>query len=173
MARIHKNPIVQGISGKFGGQVVFRHLRDGRTILCSVPDFSRRVLSKGQKAHHTKFKEGAAYAKSAARTEPVYAQLAAGTMKTAYNVALADFFHPPVIHSVERVDSALRIRVSDDVRVKSVLVTVFDKGGNVLESGKATEAEREYWTYLPQHDGRLTVEARDLAGNVTRREIED
>lgn len=173
MAKVRKNPIVQGVSGKFGGQVVFRHLQDGRTILCSVPDFSRRVLSKGQKAHHTKFKEGAAYAKSAAKTEPIYAQLAAGTMKNAYNVALADYFHPPVIHGVERVDGVLLIRASDDVMVTSVTVTVYDAEGRVLERGEAAQADGDAWSFSPQYDGRLTVEARDLAGNVTRAEIED
>ncbi|MFZ5857389.1 MAG: hypothetical protein ACOYZ6_11210 [Chloroflexota bacterium] len=169
MAKVHKNPIVQGLSGKFGGQVVFRHLRDGRTILCSVPDFSRRVLSKEQKAHHSKFKEGAAYAKSAAKTEPIYAQLAAGTMKTAYNVALADYFHSPVIHSVERVDGVLYIHASDDVMVAKVSVTVFDSDESVLEKGDAVqEGDSERWKYVPQFVGRVLVEARDLAGNVGR-----
>ena len=39
----------------------------------------------------------AAYARDAARSQPIYAQLAAGTMKNAYNVAHGDWFHPPVI----------------------------------------------------------------------------
>lgn len=168
MAKAIKNPIVQGLSGKFGGQVVFRHLRDGRTVVCSVPDFSRRVLSKGQKAHHSKFKEGAAYAKSAAKTEPIYAQLAAGTMKNAYNVALADYFHPPVIHGVERADGVVYIHASDDVMVTSVSVTLYDAKGGVLEKGEAVQADGEAWSYSPQHEGRLMVEARDLAGNVAR-----
>jgi hypothetical protein len=168
MAKVHNNIIVRGISGKFGGQVVFRQLRDGRTIMCAVPDFSKRVLSKDQKAHHTKFKIGAAYAKAAAKTEPLYAELAAGTMKNAYNVALADFFHPPVIYSVEQVDSFLRIRASDDVKVARVSVTVFDGDGKVLEKGEATQLDEAFWRYDPQHDGRALVEARDLPGNVVR-----
>ena len=168
MAKVHKNVIVQGLSGKFGGQVVFRHLRDGRTIVCAPPDFSNRVLSKDQKAHHAKFKIGAAYAKDAAKTEPLYAELAAGTLKNAYNVALADFFHPPVIHSVQRVDSFLEVQASDDVRVAKVSVTVFDEAGNVLEKGEATQIKDAFWRYDPGHEGRLLVEAWDLPGNVAR-----
>ena len=168
MAKVEKNIIVRGLSGKFGGQVVFRQLRDGRTIMCAVPDFSNRVLSKDQKAHHAKFKIGAAYAKDAAKTEPLYAELAAGTLKNAYNVALADFFHPPVIHSVERVDSFLDIQASDDVKVARVMVTIFDEAGNVLEQGEATQIDEEYWRYDLQHEGRVLVEAWDLPGNVTR-----
>ena len=168
MAKVHKNLIVQGLSGKFGGQVVFRQLRDGRTIVCAVPDFSGRVLSKEQKAHHAKFKLGAAYAKAAAKTEPKYAELAAGTMKNAYNVALADFFHPPVIHSVERVDSFLDIQASDDVKVAKVLVTIFDEVGNVLERGEATQIDGAFWCYELGQEGRVLVEAWDLPGNVAR-----
>ena len=171
MARIRKNLIVQGLSGKFGGQVVFRQLRDGRTIVADMPDFSHRVLSRDQKAHHSKFKEGAAYAKGAAKTQPLYAQLAAGTMKTAYNVALSDFFHPPVVHKVERDEAVIRIWASDDVKVTGVYVTIFDEDESVLEKGEAIqEAALEWWKYVPQHAGRVVVEARDLAGNVTRGE---
>jgi hypothetical protein len=166
MTKVSNNVLVRGLSGKFGGQVVFRQLRDGRTIVADVPDFSNRVLSKDQKAHHSKFKEGAAYAKEAAKTQPLYAQLAAGTMKTAYNVALADFFHPPVIHTVERKKSAIRIQASDDVKVTRVSVTIFDTNGRVLEKGEATQGKIDWWEYISQHTGRVLVEARDLAGNV-------
>ena len=89
-------------------------------------------------------------------------------MKNAYNVALADFFHPPVIHSVEQVDASLRIRASDDVKVARVSVTVFDGDGKVLEKGEATQLDQAFWRYDPQHQGRLLVEARDLPGNVVR-----
>lgn len=50
----------------------------------------------------------------------MYTQLAAGTMKNAYNVALGDWFHPPVIHRVERQGKAIRIQAGEDVMVASV-----------------------------------------------------
>lgn len=168
MARVHKNAIIEGLSGMIGDQLVFRTLRDGRTIVCSKPDFSRRVLSADQKAHHAKFRQAAAYAREAARTEPLYAQLAAGTMKTAYNVALADFFHPPVIHSVTRADSIVLIRARDDVKVAGVRVTMLDEAGTVLERGEALPAEGDTWRYQAQQAGRVLVEVWDLAGNVVR-----
>lgn len=169
MAKVSNNVLVRGLSGKFAGQVVFRQLRDGRTIVAGMPDFRNRVLSRDQKAHHSKFKEGAAYAKDAAKTNPIYAQLAAGTIKTAYNVALADFFHAPVIHAIERSEAGLRIRVSDDVLVAKVSVTVFGSDDNVLEKGDAVrEGDSEWWEYVPQHAGLVLAEAHDLAGNVAR-----
>jgi len=174
MPKVKNNVIVRGLSGILGGQIVFRQRRDGSTIAATPPDFSQRVLSKDQKAHHSKFKEGAAYAKEAAKTQPLYAQLAAGTSKTAYNVALADFFHPPVVHSVERNESAIRIQASDGVKVTKVSVTIFDQDGSVLEKGEANSStDSGWWEYVPQHTGRVLVEAYDLAGNVGKMEKDE
>lgn len=63
MARVENNIFVRGLSGKLGGQFVLRRLRDGRTIVCNVPDFSNRKLSKEQKNHHKRFQAASAYAK--------------------------------------------------------------------------------------------------------------
>jgi len=169
MAKIRKNIILQGVSGKFAGQVVFRQLSDGRTILAAVPDFSKRVLSEAQVAHHARVKAASAYAKVASKTNPIYAQLAAGTTKNAYNMAIADFFHAPVIHAVQQEGSLLRIWASDNVMVTKVRVTVF-RDTVVLEKGDALQEEvtTDQWTYHLQHTGKILVEAYDLAGNVTK-----
>jgi hypothetical protein len=172
VAKVRKNIIIEGISGKLGGQLVFRNLKDGRTIVCAAPDFSNRVLSTDQKAHHSKFKAGAAYAKAAQYTQPIYAGRAAGTMKTTYNIALADYFHPPVIHEVKREGSRLMIHVTDDVMVTGVSVTVLGTDGKVLEKGEATKGDTDWWEYTPQGSGKILAEARDLAGNITKAEME-
>ena len=172
MAKVIDNVLVRGLSGKLGDQVVIRRLRDGRTIVCAKPDFSHRKLSKGQKSHHKRFQAAAAYAREAARTNPIYAQLAEGTMKNAYNVALGDWFHAPVIQSVERRGKAIRIEVTDDVMVASVQVMILDKKGNVVEKGEAVRKKGDWWEYAPGADGQVVVEARDMAGNVGRGELE-
>jgi hypothetical protein len=175
MARVRSNPIVEGLSGGLGN-LMFRRLHDGRTIVCVKPDFSRRKLSEGQQAHHRRFREGAAHAREAAQTEPLYAELAAGTMKTAYNIALADWFHPPVIHEVELGEGRVHIYASDNVRVAGVRVLILDGEGKLLEQGEAAgpSTGSGWWEYtpgrLPGAGGKLVVEARDLAGNVTRAE---
>jgi len=168
MARVRRNALIDGLSGMIGDQLVFRTLRDGRTIVCAKPDFSKRVLSADQKAHHAKFKQAAAYARHAARSEPLYAQLAAGTMKTAYNVALADFFHPPVIQGVKWDGSVVMIHATDDVRVAGVRVTILDEAGMALEQGEALPAQGDTWRYQARQTGIAQVEVWDLAGNVVR-----
>ena len=170
MAKVIDNLLVRGLSGKLGDQVVFRRLRDGRTIVCNKPDFSKRKLSREQKQHHTRFQAASAYAKSASRSMPIYAQLAEGTMKNAYNVALGDWFHPPVIQRVGRYGTAIRIWATDDVHVAGVQVLVLDEAGGIREKGNATQARGDWWEYVPAEEGKVVVEAWDLAGNVVRDE---
>ena len=173
MAKVHNNIFVRGLSGKIGGQFVLRRLRDGRTIVCNIPDFSNRKLSKDQKDHHKRFKAASAYAKKASRSNPIYAELAAGTMKNAYNVALGDWFHPPVIHTVERKGKVIRVEASDDVTVASVQILVLDEKGKVVEKGEGIRKKGDWWEYTPTAEGKVVVEARDLPGNVTKTEFRD
>lgn len=177
MAKVRANLFMQGLSGSLGDQFVLRHLRDGRTIVCVKPDFSNRKFSQEQLSHQQRFREAASYARQAAKVEPVYAELAAGTMKTAYNIALSDFFHPPVIHKIETDPSVVRVLASDNVRVDGVRITILDSEGNVLERGEAAlenaaSAHSGWWRYVPQQTGKVLAEARDLAGNVTETELE-
>jgi hypothetical protein len=173
MARVHNNLLIRGLSGKLGDQFVIRQLRDGRTIVCTRPDFSRRILSASQKEHHRRVKAAAAYARPASRENPIYAELAAGTMKNAYNVAFGDWFSPPVIHSLERQGRAIRIAASDDVRVASVEVLVFDEAGKEVERGQAIQGQGDGWEYVPSAAGRVVVEVSDLPGNIVRGEIRE
>jgi hypothetical protein len=170
MAKVLNNMFVRGLSGKLGDQFVIRTLRDGRTIVCNKPDFSNRKLSKDQQEHHRRFREAAAYARSASRTQPIYAGLAEGTMKNAYNVALGDWFNPPVIHRVARYGAAIRVWVTDDVMVTGVQVLVLDEEGKILEKGDATQGRGDWWEYVPAAAGKVVAEARDLAGNVVKAE---
>jgi hypothetical protein len=173
MARVRTNVIVEGLSGKLGDQLVFRHLRDGRTIVCAKPDFSGRVLSKDQKAHHERFRAAAAYARGASVSQPIYAKLAEGTVKNAYNLALGDWFCPPVIHNIEKREGKILVQASDDVYVASLRVMITDGAGSVLEQGDAVQLEGDLWEYQPVAEGRVMAEARDLAGNVVRKEMGD
>jgi hypothetical protein len=172
MARVVKNIFVRGLSGQVGGQFVVRQLRDGRTIVCKSPDFSSRKLSDRQKEHHARIKSAAAYARSASRSKPIYAQLAEGTMLNAYNVAMRDWFHSPVIHRLGRYGAAIRIWATDDVRVEGVRVFIRDESGAVVEQGEAVEGRGDWWEYVPSMAGKVTVEARDLPGNITKTELE-
>lgn len=171
MAKVRDNLFVRGLSGKLGNQFVIRHLRDGQTIVCVRPDFSHRKLSKEQKKHHQRFKAASAYARAAAQQHPIYATLAKGTIKNAYNVALGDWFHPPVIESVKKTGKTLRMVVKDDVCVAGVQVLIYDEAGKVIETGDAVKGKGDVWQYLSTAEGRPIVEAWDLPGNRVTKEV--
>ncbi len=165
MAKVKSNPIVRGISGKIGN-LVFRQMPGGETYVSGVPNFDKRKFSKGQKDHQSRFQLAAAYAREAAKTQPIYAELAKGTIKSAYNFALSDWFNPPVIHKIERVNGRIRVQASDNVMVTKVVVTVLDEAGKVVEKKEAVRMKNDWWEVDLSVVGKVVAEAWDLAGNV-------
>ena len=167
MAKIKKNAIMQGLSGSVGG-LVFRQMSDGSLRVSAKPDFSHRKFSQGQKDHQGRFKQAAAYAREAAKTQPIYAELAQGTTKNAYNWALSDWFNPPVIHRIERIESRIRVDARDNVLVTRVRVTIVNADGEVLESGDASQVDADWWEYPVSTEGSIEAVAWDMAGNKTK-----
>ena len=169
MAKVENNVIVRGMSGSIGN-LVFRQMKDGSTWVSVAPDFSRRKFSKGQKSHQSRFKEAASYARGAAKAQPIYAELARGTTKNAYNIALSDWFNPPVIHRMERREGRILVDATDNVLVTRVRVTVLDEEGKTLEQGEAMQqgSKTGWWEYVIHAEGKIVAEAWDLAGNKTK-----
>ena len=98
MARVRRNVVIEGLAGMLAEQLVFKRDKAGRTIVSIKPRFDEdREFTPAQLAQQEKFQEDAAYAKDAAHTEAIYAEEVEGTAKSAYNVAIADWFHPPEV----------------------------------------------------------------------------
>jgi len=169
MAKVRNNPVVRGINGSLGN-LVFRQMPDGSTYISGKHDFSRRKLSQGQQDHHSRFQRAVMYARDAAKSQPIYAQLAAGTILSPYNIALSDWFHPPVIHEVKCEEGRILVNATDNVLVVRVFVTILNEEGEIREKGEGLRGEGDWWEYGSATEGRVRVEARDLAGNVTRQE---
>ena len=165
MAKVRNNVAVRGLSGEIG-DLVFQHMPDGTTYVRKKPDFSRRKFSKGQKTHQSRFQEAVLYARDAAKTKPIYAELAKGTIKSAYNFALSDWFNPPVIHTIERKDGRIRVQASDNVMVTKVRVTILDEEEKVVEKKDAVQVNDDWWEVELVAEGKVVAEAWDLAGNV-------
>lgn len=178
MAKVKLNPILEHVSGSLGQDLMLRRLADGRTILCVKPDFSNREFSEKQLGHQQRFRQAAAYAKQAAKTHPIYAELAAGTLKTAYNIALSDWFNPPEILAVHtdmrpgQPGASIQIQARDDVLVTEVTVIISDDTGCVLDHGQASPHMEGEWLYetgvLPNPASTLLIIAKDLPGNASR-----
>lgn len=177
MTRVLFHGSIQGFRGRIGN-MIFRQLPDGTTVVSEAPpEKSRREKKRDklkrsarQQEHNNRFKRASVYARRAARSQPVYAELAAAApMKTAYNFALSDWFKPPVIHRIERREGRILVEASDNVMVKTVRVTVLDgPDGAVLEQGEAVRGEGDWWEFASQREGKTIIaEAWDLPGNLT------
>jgi len=171
MAKASTNAIIDSLSGTLGRDLYARTTKDGRTIISKKPNFSNRQFSEAQLKQQSRTKQAAAYAKVASRENPIYAKKAAGTSKNAYNIAFRDWRRPPVIDHIEWNDGKVRVRAHDDVMVTGVSVTILNEDGLPLERGEAELWMGVWWDYEAVHRGRILVEARDLAGNVTRQEF--
>ena len=163
MAKVRKNPVIQGISGKIGN-LVFKQLPDGSTIVTARVVLHNKKWSKAQLAHQARMREAAAYGREA-QHQAVYAALAEKSTLTGYNFAFADRMKPPVIHAIERRDGCIWVRASDNIGVVRVEVRVLDEAGTVLTKGEAVQTSKEVWEYATEVSGRVVVRVWDLAGN--------
>jgi hypothetical protein len=178
MTRVILNGTIKGLRGKIGN-MIFRQLPDGTTVVTAAPPRKTRRQKKRdklkrsarQQAHNSRFQEATAYARQAAKVQPVYAELAAVTpMKTAYNFALSDWWHAPEIHRVEQRDGRILVEATDNIMVAKVYVTIFDEAGEILEMGDAVRQKGDWWEFALRHtDVGKTVkaEAWDLPGHMT------
>jgi hypothetical protein len=175
MAKVGKNIIITGLSGSLGDQLVIKMGKGGQTVISTSPKFPEgREFTAAQTAQQQRFSEAAAYAKDAAKQEPLYAEKAAGTAHSAYNVALADFLHAPEILEVDvsgytgQVGQTIRARVQDDVKVKEVKVVIATDQDQLIEQGAATHGEGLWWSYTTtvaatSGNVKVIVHAWDLA----------
>lgn len=178
MAKVKNNIFVRGLSGSLGDQFVVRATKGGETVVAAKPAFSNeRVFNAQQLAHQDAFRMAIAYAR-AARTQDVYVNKAEGTNKSAYNLAVADWFNQPEVLALNvsgwsgQVGETIRVQAQDDTYVANVRVVIRDANGAILEEGDAVRSDGLWWNYtaksavnvalLPQ----ITAQAYDLAGNI-------
>jgi len=179
MAKVRNNIVIQGLSGTLGDQVTIKQDKAGRTIVGVKPTFSEnRQFTEQQRAQQEKFKEATAYAKTAAQSEEAYATRAEGTPQSAYNVAVADWFHTPEIGEIDlsewtgQAGQAIRIKAQDDVRVTRVTVVITDEQEAVIEQGAAMNGGGVWWVYMTtaaaSGQPRVIATAEDLPGHIAR-----
>ena len=149
------------------GDLIRRQKPEGKIIVSLAP--GQQTFLKGGKDHQERLRKAASYARFAARAQPIYAELAKESTKTAYNLALSDWFSPPTIHEVQRREDKILVRASDDVVVTKVVITCLDQQGKLVEAGEADRQADDWWEYIPHPRGKtFIIEAWDLAGNVTK-----
>lgn len=184
MAKIKKNILLQGLSGTLNKQLVLKQYNN-ITVISSYPDMTRVIKSEKQKTENRRFREAVAYARSQ-MADPVskaeYKAKARGLQKP-HNIAIADFYCPPEIKSLDitalsgRKNDQIIIHAIDDFKVVRVEVTVQNEAGELLETGEARQLSKWKWEYrlqLPYETMSgfvITASAWDKPGNRAEKEV--
>jgi hypothetical protein len=185
MARLKENIIIKGLSGRVGKHFIFKQY-GSRTIISAYPDMSRVKLSAKQKKENNRFRKAMAYARSQMSdpgSKAAYKARVKGLQKP-HNVAIADFYNPPVIDdvdvSISEAGQADRIFIDarDDFMVVRVEVEIANTDQSMKETGQAQQIGESRWLYVvrevyPSAKG-LTIHVRvwDKPGNCTVKVLE-
>ena len=179
MAKIFNNIFVRGLTGAVGDQFVMRQTRDGETIISNKPRFrAGREFTEQQKEHQKAFRDATTYAKSA-KDQPAYQEQAALTRKSAYNIAVKDWFGKPEVLEIDtsewtgKVGETIHVRAQDNIGVARVYLQIDNGNGTTFEQGPAEQGHDLWWRYTTTtavslaSAPRIVAIARDLPGHTS------
>jgi hypothetical protein len=184
MATSKNNVLTHGLSGTIGDLLVFRN-KGNQVIVASRPKERSTEYSESEKAHQQRFQRATIYGRTAVADPNLKADYIAAAKEgqTAYNVAVADFFHAPDIDSIDisgytgKVGEVIKIKVTDDFKVSEVKVSIYNADGTEVEHGTAVQSNFSEWVFTAQvanasvEGDRIEVKAYDLPGNESLKEI--
>ncbi len=169
MAKVKKNPIVSGLSGRIGN-LVFKEYRD-KTVVCQRPVHDpKREPTPGEARQRNRIKAAAAKAKAVLATEDGNAYYQAARLRlgkqSAYHTAVFDFFGVPEVVDVQRgTEGELLIRVRDNVGVRRVTLEINGTSGLVAH---LKDDPCDLWRTPPvgETPQQVRIFAEDGMGNV-------
>ncbi|MBP1640241.1 MAG: hypothetical protein H6Q17_1824 [Bacteroidetes bacterium] len=184
MAESKNNIVTHGLSGTVGDMLVFRN-RAGKTIVSAKPKERTGEPSEAQIKHQSRFQEATLYGKSVLADPTLKEEYKAAAPEgvTAYNVAVSDFMHAPNIKEVNvskytgKTGDTIEVEVTDDFKVMTVSVTIYNADGSEVEHGNAVQQVNEAkWLYTATitnaslSGDKIVIRAFDLPGNISGQE---
>jgi hypothetical protein len=179
MAKVEKNVLTRGLSGKLGNQVVFR-IRGSNTLMAVAPGRRTKPPTDAQLEQQQRFREAVICATSV-MNDPVLKEdykVAAKGDESAFISAVADFLKGPRIIEVDsdqyagEIGSTIRVGAIDNFKLVSVSVGIFKADNSLVESGAATpDTNGLDWLYTAtQHNaemtgGKIVATATDTPGH--------
>ena len=159
--------------------------RGGQTILSQAPGEREGEPSEAQKAQQLKFQQAIIYGKAQIADEAAKAEYAVKSdeLRSAYNVAVADFLHAPDIDEIDVVNyhgaagDTIRARVTDDFKVVQVQVSIYNADGTLVAQGDAEQQDNQLdWVYTATaanestEGDKIVVRASDKPGHIAEEE---
>ena len=177
MAKLTVNALLATLQGTVGDLVI---VREGDQLYVRRRGKRTQPLSSRQTDQIARFAQAIAWARSQVadpEARAAYQSVCCGHL-TPFNVAIRDFFHPPMIERIElesyggKIGDPIVITAIDDFRVARVEVTIWGVGGDLIEEGwaqlRSLDQKWVYWSQTqiePPLTVRIQVAATDLPGN--------
>ena len=180
------NILTQDLRGEVGKTIVFRQ-RGDKTFVARYPRPRNPQLKATQKQlkQRSKFQEAVLYAKTAIANPTQKAIYQAHhkvkrKLMTAFNVAIADYLNPPVVHRIDtsnyhgNIGDKIYFIILDNFSVQAVKVALHQSGGTLIEQGEAVKEGMLYvYTATAAQSSitgsTLTITVTDLPKNVTEK----
>ena len=183
----NNNVVTYNHTGRLG-DIILRMV-DGRSVMSFYPKHrgGKRHWSRAQKMNHRLFKAGTAYGKRAVAIPEGrrYYESKLKWGQHAENVAISDFMLHPEIREIDlsdyegRAGNEIRVTVCHKYKVASVLVTILNALGLLVESGMAVEDPVESGELMYKaleknpglRGGRVIVKVTNLPGKEVLRTV--
>jgi len=183
MAISYDNELTARYHGRFGNAVL--RWRGGKSILSKMPDCSRVVKTKAQKANMKRFAAATIYGKkvlSDPRLKEKYRKKKK-MYQSIWNAAISDFMLKPKVDAIDvkgykgLPGNEISISARNRYKFEAVIVTILNILGLVIESGPAVarpSSDNMEWDYVvkeinPSYRGsKVVVRVVDLPGNVVQ-----
>jgi len=180
MAKIRGNLLLNGVSGTIGRQLTFRQIA-GKTFVSKYQREPSVPATEKKRAVQKKFGLATAYARKVVKNPELKAMYQAKVKggQRAFNIAMMDALQAPVVESIQadnyqgRPGDQIFVRATDDFKVATVIVEIFNKAGQLMERGNAILRKNEImnWLYVARQENAdwpgsmIAVMATDLPGN--------
>jgi hypothetical protein len=186
MAISYDNELTARYHGRFGNAVL--RWRGGKSILSKMPDCSRVVKTKAQKANMKRFAAATIYGKkvlSDPRLREKYRKKKK-MYQSIWNAAISDFMLKPKVDAIDvkgykgLPGNEISISARNRYKFEAVIVTILNILGLVIESGPAVarpSSDNMEWDYVvkeinPSYRGsKVVVRVVDLVGNVVQETV--
>ena len=179
MSKTKQNSLTRFYSGKFGDDFILRN-NDGTSVITKLPKISAVPRTEQQNNVVYNFRMAVSYAKTCMGDPAMKALYEARASKrnSAYRLAMADYLNAPQVSKIDtrgysgHAGDKISLMVTDRIQAKTVVVTIVDPGGNLVEQGDCTvDSTGTLWSYVATTDvvtlsgTVITVTATDYPGN--------
>ncbi len=186
MAISYDNELTARYHGRFGNAVL--RWRGGKSILSKMPDCSKVIKTKAQKANMKRFTAATIYGKKVLgdpRLREKYRKKKK-MYQSIWNAAISDFMLKPKVDAIDvkgyrgLPGNEISISARNRYKFEAVIVTILNILGLVIESGPAVarpSSDGMEWDYvvkeinLSYRGSRVVVRVSDLPGNVVQESV--